>query len=326
MTYSVGQVRNWETGALLGVGDAVADKASVAQDARSILSEGGEALDEGWDGRAADAVLDAVEFEKVHVTKLAHALDDLVDVLRRAQVALGPAVREAHGRIAEAEGAGLEVGDESVRPTAGRDDIDQATVDEHAEAISFAVDIVRSLDEHYGEQIDEIATRLHAAIPPEVDRSPIPGPDDPWPGRGVDAMTAAMSEGYPAFADELDPDTRGKHKLNPVPDDFGRSASTGLRGLGRLAGPLGSGLTVYDGVKAHAEGKTSTREAFIETTGALGGGALGGAAAGAIAGSLFGPAGTFIGAGIGAAVGTHFGQKAADAVHEKFFDEYSEDE
>ena len=38
MTYSVGQVRNWETGALLGVGDAVADKASVAQDARSILS------------------------------------------------------------------------------------------------------------------------------------------------------------------------------------------------------------------------------------------------------------------------------------------------
>ena len=168
-----------------------------------------------------------------------------------------------------------------MRPAAGRDDIDQATVDEHAEAIRLAVDTVFSLDAHYGGQIDEIATRLHGAIPSEVDRSPIPGPDDPWPSRGVDAMTRAMSAGYPAFADELDPDTRGKHKLNPVPDDFGRSASTGLRGLGRLAGPLGSGLTVYDGVKAHAEGKTSTREAFIETTGALGGGALGGAAAGA---------------------------------------------
>ena len=131
-------------------------------------------------------------------------------------------------------------------------------------------------------------------------------------------MTAAMSEGYPAFADELDPHTPGKHKLNPVPDDFGRSASTGLRGLGRLAGPLGSGLTVYDGVKAHAEGKTSTGEAIVETTAAFGGGALGGAAAGAAAGTVFGPVGTFIGAGIGAVVGTYLGQKAGDAVHEKF--------
>ena len=326
MTYSVGRVRNWETGALLGAGDAVADRASVARNARRILTDGGEVLDEGWDGRAADAVLDAVELERSHVGRLADALDDVVDALRRAQSALASAVGAVRDRVAEAQGAGLEVGEESVRPAAGRDDVDQATVEEHAEAIGFAVDTVRSLDRHYAAEIDEIAARLHGAIPPEVDRSPIPGPDDPWPARGVDAMTRAMSAGYPAFADELDPDTRGKHKLNPVPDDFGRSASTGLRGLGRLAGPLGSGLTVYDGVKAHAEGKTSTREAFIETTGALGGGALGGAAAGAIAGSWFGPAGAFIGAGIGAAVGTHFGQKAADAVHEKFFDEHSEDE
>ena len=133
-------------------------------------------------------------------------------------------------------------------------------------------------------------------------------------------MTAAASKGYPDFADELDPDTRGKHKLNPAPDDFGRAASTGLRGLGRLAGPLGGGLTVYDGMKTHAEGKTTSLEAFLETGGALGGGMVGGAAAGAAAGTLFGPVGTFIGAGIGAAVGTYLGQKAGNAVHEEFFD------
>ncbi|WP_295648052.1 WXG100 family type VII secretion target [uncultured Dietzia sp.] len=318
MTYSVGQVRNWEVGALVEAGDAVAGRASVAHDVRSILSEGGEALDEGWDGLAADAVLDAVELEKAHVSKLADGLDDLVDALRRAQAALGSAVQAVRDRITEAEGVGLEVGDELVRPAAGRDDIGQSVVDEHAEAIRFAVDTVRSLDEHYGGEIDEIATRLHGAIPSEVDRSPIPGPDDPWPGRGVDAMTAAASKGYPDFADELDPGTRGKHKLNPVPDDFGRAAGTGLRGLGRFAGPLGGGLTVYDGMKAHAEGKTSTGEAIVETTAAFGGGALGGAAAGAAAGTVFGPVGTFIGAGIGAAVGTYLGQKAGDAMHEKF--------
>ena len=318
MRYSVGQVRNWEVGALIEAGDAVAGRVSVAQDAQSILSDGGEVLDEGWDGLAADAVLDAVELEKAHVSRLADAFDDLADVLRRARAALGSAVRAVRERIAEAEGAGLEVGDELVRPAAGRDDIDQATVDEHAEAIRLAVDTVVSLDDHYGGQIDEIAARLYGAIPSEVDRSPIPGPDDPWPGRGVDAMTAAASRGYPDFADELDPDTRGRHKLNPVPDDFGRAASAGLRGLGRFAGPLGGGLTVYDGMKAHAEGKTSTGEAVVETTAAFGGGALGGAAAGAAAGTVFGPVGTFIGAGIGAVVGTYLGQKAGDAVHEKF--------
>ena len=132
-------------------------------------------------------------------------------------------------------------------------------------------------------------------------------------------MTRAMSAGNPALAHELDPGTRGGHKLNPVPDDFGRAASAGLRGLGRFAGPLGGGLTVYDGMKAHAEGKTSTGEAVVETTAAFGRGALGGAAAGAAAGTLFGPAGTFIGAGIGAVVGTYLGQNAGDAFHEKYF-------
>lgn len=324
MTYSVGRVRVWNAGALTVAGDAVAARGSEAGDVRRFLSEGGDALAEGWQGRAADAVLDAVELEKAHVTRLAHGLEDVTDALRRAQAALGPAVQTLRDRIADAEAVGLDVGDTSVRPAAGRDDIDQATVDGYAEAISSVVDTVRSLDEHYGREIDEIAARLHQAIPPEVDRSPIPGPDDPWPGRGVDAMTGAMAQGNPAVADELDPETRGKHKLNPVPDDYGTSASKGLRGLGRFAGPLGAGLTVYDGTKAHAEGETSTDEAILETTGALGGGFLGGMAAGAAAGTLFGPVGTFIGAGIGAAVGTYLGHKAGDIAHEEYQNRRSE--
>ena len=137
-------------------------------------------------------------------------------------------------------------------------------------------------------------------------------------------MTGAMSRGYPDFADELDPATRGKHKLNPAPDDFGRSAAKGLRVIGKAAGPLGAGLTIHDGLKAHAEGKTSTGEAVVETTGALIGGAAGGAAAGAVAGTVFGPVGTLVGAGIGAAVGTYLGQRAGDAVHEEFFTERTE--
>lgn len=321
MTYSVGLVRNWEIAALSQAGDAVADRASVARDVRSILSDGGEALDEGWDGRAADAVLDAVEIEKMHVTKLADALDDLVDALGRAQAALSSAVRAVRDRVAEAEGAGLEVGDALVRPASGRDDIDQSTVDEHAEAIRSAVDTVRSLDEHYGGEIDEIATRLQAATPPEVDRSPIPGPDDPWPGRVVDALTGAASRGFPDFADELDPETRGKHKMNPVPDAVGRATARDLRLLGKFAGPLGTGFTVYDGYKGYRDGETSAREAVFETGGALGGGMVGGMAAGAAMGSIFGPAGTFIGAGIGAAVGSYLGQKAGDKAHEEFFDD-----
>lgn len=320
MTDSVSDVRNWNTAALAGAGDAVADRGTEAGEIRRILSNGLESLADGWEGQAADAVLDAVELERSHVTKLADGLEDLADALRRAQAALGPAVQSVRGRIDDAVAAGLEVGDASVRPMSGRGDIDQATVDGHAEAINSAVDTVRSLDEHYGREIDEIAARLHHAIPPEVDRSLIPGSDSPWPGRAVDAMTGAASRGYPDFADELDPDTRGRHKLNPVPDDVGRSVARDLRLLGKVAGPLGYGLTLYDGVKAHAEGKTSTGEAVAETGGALAGGAAGGAAAGAVAGTVFGPVGTLIGAGIGAAVGSYLGQKAGDKVHKEFFD------
>lgn len=324
MSWTVGDIRRWDVSAVAGAGGEVERQGSAAEGIRRDLVDGAVELDDGWDGEAADAVLDTVEREKSHVSKLADGLEDLADALRSSQAALGPAVQTVRDRIVDAEAAGLEVGESSVRPVSGRDDIDQSTVDEHAEAISSAVDTVRSLDEHYGREIDQIAARLHAAIPPEVDRSPIPGPDDPWPGRGVDAMTGAASRGYPDVADELDPRTRGRHMLNPAPDDFGRAAATGLRGLGRVAGPVGGGLTVYDGVKAHAEGKTSTREAIVETGAALGGGALGGLAGGAAMGSIFGPVGTFVGAGIGAAVGTYLGQRTGDAMHEELFDERSE--
>ena len=330
MSYSVGDVRRWEVAALTGAAHAVTSRVKVAGEARRGLVSGGEGLDEGWDGRAADAVLDAVESEKVHVTRWADGLEDLADALAKAHAALGPAVQAVRDRISEAEAAGLVVTDVSVEPAAGHGApgsgtaVEQATVDLHAEAIGAALVTVRSPDDHYGREIDDIAARLHSAIPPEVDRSPIPGPDDPWPGRGVDAITGAMSEGYPARADELDPRTRGRHTLNPAPDDFGRAASPWLWGLGRVAGAAGGGLTVYDGVRAHAEGKVTTGEAILETGGAVVGGMAGGAAAGAVAGSMFGPLGTFIGAGIGAAVGTYLGQRAGDVAYEKFNGERAE--
>lgn len=324
----MGDVRRWEPAALVEAAGAVASRASAAAESRRALVEGGQELDEGWDGRAAEAVLDAVAGEKSHVNRLEGGLEDLVDALARAHDALGPAVQAVRDRISDAESAGLVVSDVAVEPAPGRagsgpgaagDQVNlQMLVDLHAEAIGTAIVTVRSLDELYGREIDEIAARLHSAIPPEVDRSPIPGPDDPWPGRAVDAMTGAMAHGNFALADELDPVTRGRHKLNPAPDDFGRAASKGLRGLGRFAGPLGSGLTVYDGVRAHSEGKTTTGEAIVETGSALGGGALGGLTGGAILGSAFGPVGTFIGAGVGAAVGTYLGQRVGDAVHEEF--------
>lgn len=288
MSYTVGDIRRWDVSALAGAGAEVGRRASTVEGVRSELSDGAASLDDGWDGLAADAVVDAVEGEKRHVTHLADGLVDLADVLARAEAALWPAVQTVKDRIADAE------------------------------AIGSAIETVRSLDEHYGREIDGIATQLHNAIPSEVDRSPIPGSDDPWPGRALDAVTGAASQGYKDFADELDPRTRGRHKLNPVPDNFGRAAAGELRLLGRIAGPLGGGFTVYDGVKAHAEGKTSTSEAIVETGSALGGGMLGGMAGGAAVGSFFGPVGTLLGAGIGAVVGTYLGQKAGDAVHDEF--------
>lgn len=329
MSYTVGQIRRWDASALVGAGDELRHRGSVAETVRRGLADGAAALDDGWDGLAADAVLEAVEEESRHVGRLADALEDLAAELHTAHSALGPAVQTVRDRLADAASAGLIVTDVSVESpgrgggraaAADHATVDHATVDLHAEAIGAAVDTVRSLDEHYGRRIDEIAARLHAAIPPEVDRSPIPGPDDPWPGRGVDAMTGAASGGYPAAADELDPETRGRHIRNPAPDDYGRAASRGLRVLGRVASPLGGGLTVYDGMKSHAEGKTSAGEAFAETAGALGGGTLGGMAAGAAAGSFFGPVGTFIGAGIGAAVGSYLGQRTGEAAYEELFD------
>lgn len=316
MSYTIGQVRRWDTGGVTTTSSAVAERLAVVEEAREILSDGRDALDESWDGVAAVAVLDAAEGEKTHVSKLEDGLKDLVDSLARAATALGPAVQSVRDRIADAEAAGLVVGEDSAGPAPGRDDITQDTVDGHVEAVGSALDTVRSLDEHYGREIDAIATLLHQAIPPEVDRASIPGPDAVYLGTFVTVGAAAVEFGAPSWADELDPETRGRHTLNPVSDDVGRRYAGLLRGAGRLAGPLGAGFTVYDGVEGYASGETSAGEAIAETTGAFGGGVAGGFAAGAAAGSFLGPAGMFIGAGIGAAVGAWAGKEAVDKIYD----------
>lgn len=315
MSYTIGNIRRWNTGALVTAATEVSMGRTAAEEASRTLSEGHDRLDNSWDGLAANAVLDAAETEKRHVIKLRDGLEDLTAELTRAEAALGPAVQTVKERIAEAEFVGLTVGEDSVGPAPGRDDVTQEVVDQHAESISQAIDTVRSLDEHYGRQIDVIASRLHDAFPPEVDRTPIPGPDSSWPIPAVDAITGAAGEGFPALAHDLDPETRGRHSLNPVPDHVGRNASTALRGLGRFAGPAGAAMTTYDGIDGYVKGETTAVEAAVETAGALGGGAFGGFAAGAAAGSFLGPVGTIVGAGIGAVVGSYLGQKVADEAH-----------
>lgn len=338
MSYSVAEVRLWDMSALNDAARAVGAQSEMAVRARYTLTEGAETLDEGWDGLAAQAVIEAAEGEKRHISHLTAGLEDLDDALVRAVKALGPAVQSVRDRIAEAEAAGLMVEGNTVRPViasadgagagasagaaAGADTV-QATVDFHAAQISGAVETVRSLDEHYGREIDRIAAELHASIPAAVDRSSIPGPDNPWLLRGVDALTGAVNRGFPNFADDLDPETRGKYLRTAVPDDIGSSRAKGLRMLGKFAGPLGAGVTVYDGYTGYRDGQTSASEAAIETMGTLGGGTVGGLAAGAAAGSFFGPVGTLIGAGVGAVVGSYFGQKAGDKAHEEIFDDRS---
>jgi len=319
VAYSVAEIRRWDAGGLATAGTAVAERLDRVESVRRTLTEGRDALDDGWDGRAAEAVLAAAEGERSHTNGLIDGFDDLAAALTSAEQALRPAVQVVNDRIAAAEAAGLVVRGDSIAPASGAADTEQSVVDEHAEALSQAVDTVASLDLHYGREIDAIAARLHAVIPPEVDRGVIPGPDDPWPGRGVDAMTGAMSERFPKFADELDPATRGRHALVTAPDDVARSAASGLRGLGRVAGPLGAGITVYDGLEGYAKGETSKGEAVMETSGALGGGVVGGMAAGAAVGTFLGPVGTIVGVGIGAAVGAYLGQKGMDELHDAAF-------
>ena len=325
MTYTIGRVRRWDAGGVTTTSSTVAGRRATAEEARRILGEGWEKLAGGWEGVAAEAVLDAAEAERAHVTKLADGLADLADVLARAAAALGPAVQSVRDRIAGAESAGLVVGEDSVGPAPGREDVTQDTVDSHVEALGMALDTVRSLDQHYGREIDAVAARLHQAIPPVVDRRPIPGPDSTWPGVAADAVTGAVQAGAEDLADGLDPATRGRHVLDPVPDELGRRYAGGLRGLGRLAGPLGAGLTVYDGIEGYVSGETTAGEAAAETTGALGGGMAGGALAGAAAGSFLGPAGTAVGAGIGAAVGAWAGKEAVDRVYDAVLRDGSDD-
>ncbi|WP_216693046.1 WXG100 family type VII secretion target [Dietzia psychralcaliphila] len=325
MSYTIGQVRRWDAGGVTTASSAVAERHANATEARAILAAGRSELDEGWDGISADAVLDAAEGEKVHVTKLTHGLEDLSDTLSRAAAAVGPAVQSLRDRIAAAEAAGLVVGEDSVGPAPGRDEITQDVVDGHVEALGLALDIVGSLDQHYGREIDAVVEMVQRAMPPDVDREPIPGPDSAIPGIATTAATGAVEGWAPALADEHDPDTRGRHTLDPMPDEAGRRSAGLLRGLGRLAGPVGGGFTVYEGVEGYANGETSAGEAILETGGALGGGMAGGALAGAAAGSVLGPAGTLVGAGIGAVVGAWAGQEAGGAVHDALVDDSGPD-
>ncbi len=318
VSYTIGLISRWDTTALTAAGDAIATRRATAEGLRTSLADGRDTLSEGWSGVAADAVLDAAETEKSHVTKLVGGLEDLTDALTRAEAALQPAVQSVRDRVRDAVRAGLVVGQDSVGPGPGRDDITQDTVNAHAETIRMALDTVQSLDEHYGREIDLVATRLHDAIPPEVDRRPIPGPEHSW-FAAVDAVTGAAGYGFPISADELDPETRGKHKLNPVADAPGKAWAGVLRGLGRAAGPAGAAVTVYDGVEGYATGETTAGEASMETAGALIGGTTSGMGLGAMAGGAIGPLGAILGAGIGAAVGSYLGKKGGSAVFDRYF-------
>ncbi|MFN7244068.1 MAG: hypothetical protein ACK4M5_12620, partial [Dietzia cercidiphylli] len=181
---------------------AVAERMALAVEARTALAAGRSALDVGWNGVAADAVLDAAEGEKVHVTKLADGLGELADALSRAAAAVGPAVQAVRDRVDETEAAGLVVGEDSVGPAPGRDEITQEVVDGHVEALGQALATVGSLDQHYGREIDAIAGMMHRAIPTEVDRATIPGPDAVILGTAITADSGAVREGASALADE----------------------------------------------------------------------------------------------------------------------------
>lgn len=324
MTYSAPEIRRWGVAAVGGAAGAVDTRAAAAGAARDGLTDGTASLVDGWSGVAADAVLETADRERSHVAGLHEDLAALAETLRRAQDALAPAVAALCECLTEAENSGLVVegtgdGGALVRPMPWRQDVDDSVVNGHAEAIGAAVATVRSLDHHYGREIDGIAALLNRSIPPEVDRSPIPGPDDPWPGRAVDAATRGMDAALGRHADEVDPSTRGRHAASALPDDVADSSARGLRTLGRFAGPLGNALTVYGGVRDYAEGRTTADEAVMETGGALGGGVAGGALAGAAAGSIFGPVGTFLGAGVGAVVGVELGKATGDWLHSRFF-------
>lgn len=315
MRYSVGAVSRWDTGGVTTASSATSDRHALAVDAREALSQGLSDLATGWEGVAADAVLDAVDTELRRTAALAGHLDDLTRTLEEAARALGPAVQVVRDRIADAQAQGLVVLAGAISPAPGRDDIPPVEVDAHAAAIEQALGVVASLDQLYGSRLDEIASRLSDTIPPEVDRGPIPGPDGPRPGAAFDALTAAMSAGLPSLADELDPLTRGRHALNALPDDYGRLVSSGLRFVGKLAGPLGSGVTMYDGLNRYVRGEGSAVEIATETSGALGGGMVGGAAFGAVGGSRIGPHGALIGAGAGAAIGSPVGKKFCELAY-----------
>lgn len=196
--------------------------------------------------------------------------------------------------------------------------IDQAVVDFHTGAIRGAIDTVVSLDEHYGREIDVVATRIHDAIPDEPDRSPIPEPDRTWPATFVDAITGGLDAGARQRGEELDPRTRGRHVLETFSVEFMRTAGPLLRGLANGASGVGIAVTALGGYKDYRDGKTTDGESFAQTGGAIAGGAAGGFALGGLAGGSLGPLGSLVFGAVGAAAGTPAGKALGDAAHDSF--------
>ncbi|MGX1597818.1 hypothetical protein ACWIDS_12215 [Dietzia maris] len=90
MSYTIGLISRWDTTALTAAGDANATRRATAQALRTSLADGRDTLAEGWSGVAADAVLDAAETEKSHVTKLVGGLEDLTDALAEPKQPCNP--------------------------------------------------------------------------------------------------------------------------------------------------------------------------------------------------------------------------------------------
>lgn len=55
MSFSLDNIRFWNIGALAEASSDVTSRARIAEEVRRILSDGAEALDEGWAGRAAES-------------------------------------------------------------------------------------------------------------------------------------------------------------------------------------------------------------------------------------------------------------------------------
>lgn len=63
MSPSLGEERRWHAAGLTTTRSALEQRRAAVEECRRIVSDGRLALDHGWDGVAADAVVDAAESE-----------------------------------------------------------------------------------------------------------------------------------------------------------------------------------------------------------------------------------------------------------------------